>query len=136
MSATDTIVRPSLLLRSTLTKGQKTAVDSVAKTSQKPDSLGLLRPKKQKTFRLTDVHFEEEGYFKGSKYFKMSPGNRHTDGVLGTPSPYAVSNDNTVTALLLGCFVMAMIAFSVSRNFILKLLSCRTKQCKCHRNNV
>ena len=30
----------------------------------------------------------------------MSPGNRHTDGVLGTPSPYAVSNDNTVTALL------------------------------------
>ena len=120
MPATDTIVRPSLLLRSTLTKGQKTAVDSMAKTSQKPDSLGLLRPKKQKTFRLTDVHFEEEGYFKGSKYFKMSPGNRHTDGVLGTPSPYAVSNDNTVTALLLGCFVMAMIAFSVSRNFILK----------------
>ena len=52
MSATDTIVRPSLLLRSTLTKGQKTAVDSVAKTSQKPDSLGLLRPKKQKTLQM------------------------------------------------------------------------------------
>ena len=89
----------------------------MAKVSQEADSLGLLCPKKQKTFQLTDIHFAEEGYFKGNKYFKLGRGNAHADGVQGVPSPYAVSNDNTVTALLLGCFVMAMIAFSVSRNF-------------------
>ena len=120
MPTTDSITRPSLLLKSTLAATKKAKTDTVAKASQEVDSLGLLCPKKQKTFQLTDIHFAEEGYFKGNKYFKLGRGNAHADGVQGVPSPYAVSNDNTVTALLLGCFVMAMIAFSVSRNFIEK----------------
>ena len=40
-------------------------------------------------------------------------------GVLGTPSPHAVSNDNTVTALFLG-WLCKYDRFSVSRNFIIK----------------
>ena len=120
MPTTDSITRPSLLLKSTLAATKKAKTDTVAKASQEVDSLGLLYPKKQNTFQLTDIHFAEEGYFKGNKYFKLGRGNAHADGVQGVPSPYAVSNDNTVTALLLGCFVMAMIAFSVSHNFIEK----------------
>lgn len=42
------------------------------------------------------------------------------NGVLGDPVPYAVSNDNTITGLLVGCFILAMISFANSRNFILR----------------
>ena len=118
MPTTDSIVRPSLLLKSTLAAGHKANVDSVGKAGQKTDSSILLRSKKQKTFQLTDFKFAEEGYFKGNKYFKLGRGNGHSDGVSGVPAPYAVSNDNVIAAILLGCFVMSMVAFSLSRNFI------------------
>ena len=118
MPTTDSIVRPSLLLKSTLAAGKKTSVNSVAKAGQKTDSSILLRPKKQKKFQLTDFKFAEEGYFKGNKYFKLGRGNGHPNGVSGIPAPYAVSNDNVIAAMLLGCFVMEMVAFSLSRNFI------------------
>ncbi len=64
MPTTDSIVRPSLLLKSTLAAGKKANVDSVGKAGQKTDSSILLHPKKQKTFQLTDFKFAEEGYFK------------------------------------------------------------------------
>ncbi len=118
MPTTDSIVRPSLLLKSTLAAGKKANVDSEGKAGQKTDSSILLRPKKQKTFQLTDFKFAEEGYFKGNKYFKLGRGNGHPNGVSGIPAPYAVSNDNVIAAMLLGCFVMEMVAFSLSRNFI------------------
>ena len=118
MPTTDSIVRPSLLLKSTLASGKKANVDSEGKAGQKTDSSVLLRPKKQKTFQLTDFKFAEEGYFKGNKYFKLGRGNGHPNGVSGIPAPYAVSNDNVIAAMLLGCFVMEMVAFSLSRNFI------------------
>lgn len=118
MPTTDSIVRPSLLLKSTLAAGKKANVDSEGKAGQKTDSSILLRPKKQKKFQLTDFKFAEEGYFKGNKFFKLERGNNHADGVSGVLAPYAVSNDNVIAATLLGCFVMAMVAFSLSRNFI------------------
>jgi len=101
-----------------LAAGKKANVDSEGKAGQKTDSSVLLRPKKQKTFQLTDFKFAEEGYFKGNKYFKLGRGNGHPNGVSGIPAPYAVSNDNVIAAMLLGCFVMEMVAFSLSRNFI------------------
>ncbi|MCR5076496.1 MAG: DUF4271 domain-containing protein [Prevotella sp.] len=119
MPTTDSIARPSLLLKPVQAKGRQADADSVAKAVPERDTLGLLSPKVPKEFRLTDVRFAEEGYFKGSKYFKPGWGT-HVDGVLGDPAPYAVSNDNTVTSLLLGCFVLAMVSFSVSRSFILR----------------
>ena len=118
MPTTDSIVRPSLLLKSTLAAGKKANVDSEGKAGQKTDSSILLRPKKQKKFQLTDFKFAEEGYFKGNKYFKLGRENIHSDGVSGVLAPYAASTDNVIAALLLGCFVMAMVAFSLSRNFI------------------
>lgn len=48
----------------------------------------------------------------------MGRGDVHADGVSGILAPYAVSNDNVIAAMLLGCFIMAMVAFSLSRNFI------------------
>ena len=118
MPTTDSIVRPSLLLKSTLAAEKQANVDSEGKAGQKTDSSILLRPKKQKKFQLTDFKFAEEGYFKGNKFFKLERGNNHVDGVSGVLAPYAVSNDNVIAAMLLGCFVMAMVAFSLSRNFI------------------
>ena len=73
--------------------------------------------KKQKKFQLTDFKFAEEGYFKGNKFFKLERGNNHPDGVSGVLAPYAVSNDNVIAAMLLGCFVMAMVAFSLFEKF-------------------
>ena len=64
MPTTDSIVRPSLLLKKTLVAGQKANVDSVGKAGQNTDSSVLLRPKKQKRFQLTDFKFAEEGYSK------------------------------------------------------------------------
>ena len=41
-----------------------------------------------------------------------------SDGMLGDDVPYSVSSDNTVTALLIGCFLLGMLALSVSRQFM------------------
>ena len=99
MPTTDSIVRPSLLLKSTLAAGKKANVDSECKVGQKTDSSILLRPKKQKKFQLTDFKFAEEGYFKGNKFFKLERGNNHADGVSGVLAPYAVSNDNVLSLI-------------------------------------
>ena len=42
------------------------------------------------------------------------------EGILGDNVPYAVSSDNTITSLLLGCFILGMLAISVSRTFIVR----------------
>lgn len=41
-------------------------------------------------------------------------------GVAGDPVPYTIRGDNTITALLLGCFIIALAAFANSRRFMLK----------------
>lgn len=43
-----------------------------------------------------------------------------SDGLLGEDVPYSVSSDNTVTALLIGCFLLGMLALSVSRQFMVR----------------
>ena len=41
-------------------------------------------------------------------------------GVAGDPVPYNIANDNVISSLLLGCFVMSLLAFSISRNFVVQ----------------
>ena len=36
----------------------------------------------------------------------------------GDPVPYTIADDNLITSLLLGCFILAMISFAKSRRFI------------------
>lgn len=43
-----------------------------------------------------------------------------SDGLLGEDVPYSVSSDNTVTALLIGCFLLGMLALSVSWQFMVR----------------
>ena len=40
-------------------------------------------------------------------------------GIAGDPVPYTIRGDNTVTALLLGCFIIVLAAFANSRRFML-----------------
>ena len=41
-------------------------------------------------------------------------------GVAGDPVPYNISNDNIISSLLLGCFVMTLLAFALSKNFVIQ----------------
>jgi len=69
--------------------------------------------------RLPEAHFQDEGYFKGNKYFHPELGVSQ-GGELGDPAPYTLSGDDTITGLLLGCFVLALISLSGSLNFIMR----------------
>ena len=129
MSNTDTIATQSLLKHWTKGGGKETPPatnDSLCGTKQTETTpletitgSSLLRRKEKKTFKLTDVDFREEGYFKGNPYFRTEFVFRR-NGVLGDPAPYSVSNDNIVTGALLLCFALAMIAASMSSHFIVR----------------
>lgn len=41
-------------------------------------------------------------------------------GIAGDPVPYTIRGDNMITALLLSCFILAFVAFSKSRWFIMR----------------
>ena len=41
-------------------------------------------------------------------------------GVAGDPVPYSLAGDNLVTSLLIGCFIVVLLAVSQSRSFIIK----------------
>lgn len=62
-----------------------------------------------------------DGFFNKDSELGSQMGTVH-DGVLGDPAPYSVSNDDTVAGALLVCFALAMLAASMSRNFILRQL--------------
>jgi hypothetical protein len=86
--------------------------------SSRPDTLHLPGQSVGKSFR--DVSLPQ--YYKHS-YFSKSPlfhpeisGGRQ--GVSGDPIPYTIAGDNLITSILLGCFVLTLTAYSVSRGFI------------------
>lgn len=60
-----------------------------------------------------------EAFFSESPYFQpeISGGRR---GVAGDPVPYTVAGDNLVTALLLGCFVLTVVAVAQLKDFIVR----------------
>ena len=64
----------------------------------------------------------------------MEPVN--TGGILGDPKPYSVSSDNTLIGLLIICFILAMFAISMSRNFINRQLRTLFKMPKDRKSNV
>ncbi|MDD5854801.1 MAG: DUF4271 domain-containing protein [Prevotella sp.] len=76
--------------------------DSVAKT----DSVG------------NHMYYRES--FFPEKYMMHPEVNEGRYGVPGDPIPYSIRGDNTVTSVLFGCFILALIAFSRSRQFIFR----------------
>lgn len=118
MPTTDTLAVPPLLrrIKSHQQKADTTAKATVADTI-KTKTKSILEWKAPKAFKLTEVKFAQESYFKGNPYYRPELGMHHS-GILGDPAPYSVSNDNMVAGTLLLCFALAMIAASMSSNFI------------------
>ena len=87
--------------------------------SSEPDTLHL--PGHGKGRSLKDVNLPQyyrESYFSDDPYYHPElDGGRF--GVAGDPIPYTIRDDNVITSLLLICFIVTLIAFSASRNFIL-----------------
>lgn len=67
------------------------------------------------------TRFMDTAYFHGGKYFHPERG-LPTAGIAGDPAPYLLRNDNTITSLLLGCFLLAMFSFSFSKDLFLQQL--------------
>ena len=88
--------------------------------SEMPDTLHLPGHQPGKSFRDVSLpqYYRESFFSKDSLFHPELKGGRQ--GVAGDPVPYTVASDDFVTALLLFCFLMACIAFSKSRHFILR----------------
>lgn len=88
--------------------------------SSQPDTLHLPGHAKGTSWRdVTTFGDFKESFFTGKLYF-------HPDliggrlGVAGDPVPYSIARDNVITLLLIGCFLLAMLAFAKSKRFILR----------------
>ncbi|PTL33833.1 DUF4271 domain-containing protein [Prevotella sp. oral taxon 376] len=86
--------------------------------SQMPDTLHLPGHPRSKSVRDIGLptYYKESFFMKDSLFHPELPGGRL--GVSGDPIPYAIANDNFFASLLIGCFVLALVAFSQSRKFI------------------
>ena len=71
-----------------------------------------------------DVQFEPKSF--APKLWDMPFGcdsvayGESRPGVTGDPVPYTIRRDDTVTSLLLACFILALISFARSRDFIFR----------------
>ena len=87
--------------------------------STRPDTLSL--PGQEDWVSPRDVslpQYYRETFFSKDSVFYSETGGRY--GVAGDPVPYTVRGDDTLTALLVGCFIIAMVAFANSRRFFLR----------------
>ena len=67
----------------------------------------------------TIVNYESNSVFSESPYFHTEVSG-DSQGVAGDPVPYAIANDNLVTALLLFCFVLTVVAVARLKDFIVR----------------
>ena len=88
--------------------------------SQLPDTLHLPGHDKGRNILEEQLpQYYREGFFsKDSMFHPELPGGRY--GVPGDPVPYTVRQDNLLTSLLFVSFIMAVISFSSSRNFVIR----------------
>ncbi len=88
--------------------------------SNMPDTLHLPGHSPGKSLRDVSLpqYYRESFFSKDSLFHPELPGGRQ--GVAGDPVPYTVAGDNFVTSLLLFCFFLACVAFSQSRQFVIR----------------
>ena len=88
--------------------------------SQQPDTLHLPGSPKGRSWRDVSLpKYYRESFFTDKPFFNPNLfGGRL--GVAGDPVPYSIARDNVITLLLLGCFILALLAFAKSRRFILR----------------
>lgn len=88
--------------------------------SQQPDTLHMPgHPKGKSIFDISLPQYYRESFFSETPYFhpEVSGGRQ---GVAGDPVPYTVASDNLFTALLLGCFVLTVVAVARLKEFIVR----------------
>lgn len=86
--------------------------------STRPDTLSLPGQEDWVSPRDVDLpQYYRETFFSKDSLFYSETGGRY--GVAGDPVPYTIRGDNTLTALLIGCFIVALVAFANSRRFFL-----------------
>lgn len=86
--------------------------------STRPDTLYLPGTGKGKSYKdiSIPIYYKESFFSKDPLYHPETYGGRY--GVAGDPVPYSVKTDNIITAMLLGGFILTLIAFAHSRRFI------------------
>ena len=124
-----TTLTPAMVLswlpRSATPAQQDSAIQAHIKPSEirwstRPDTLHLPGHDKGRSMLDVDLpQYYREGFFsKDSLFHPELPGGRY--GVAGDPVPYTVQHDNVIISLLLLLFVLATIAFSNSRHFVVR----------------
>ena len=88
--------------------------------SNRPDTLHLPGHPIGKSFKDINLpqYYKESFFSKDSLFHPELAGGRV--GVSGDSVPYAVANDYLITSILLGCFILATIALSKSKPFIIR----------------
>ncbi len=88
--------------------------------SKMPDTLHLPGQKPGKSFRDASLpqYYRESFFSKDTLFHPELKGGRL--GVAGDPVPYTVAGDNFITSLLLLCFLLACVAFSKSKHFVIR----------------
>ena len=88
--------------------------------SEQPDTLHL--PGHDKGHNPREIHipdYNKERFLADDSLYH--PELAHEPyGIAGDPIPYNISNDNVISSLLLGCFVMTLLAFAISKNFVVQ----------------
>lgn len=84
----------------------------------RPDTLELPgREAQQDTVAFDTRDYYANGFFANDSLL-ASKASKGLYGVAGDPMPYTIRTDNVVTSLLIGCFILALLAFTKSRRFI------------------
>ena len=80
--------------------------------NMRPDTIGITPGTRiQRDQRVSDLQNYHNPYlFKEMLNYTAVENDRY--GVAADPVPYTLSNDNVITALLIGCFIMAIIAIA------------------------
>ncbi len=88
--------------------------------STRPDTLHLPLPDKGRSISNAELpQYYRKNFFSSDTLF-YDKGMVDRYGVAGDPMPYTVRGDDTITGLLIGCFVLALVAFAKARRFIMK----------------
>ena len=99
---------------------QATFHPEIKHISGQPDTLHLPGHDVGKSVKEVNIpqYYRENFFSKDPMYHPEINGGRY--GMAGDPMPYAIRHDDVITGLLLGCFILVMIAFSRVRHFILR----------------
>lgn len=89
--------------------------------NQRVDTLTTFGLKATSHKSIGEMSFIDESYFAHSKYFHPELGTDHR-GVAGDPMPYSPASDDLITGLIVGGFLLFMLALSSNLRFFAEQL--------------